>query len=134
VALYLLMGVHSAVGILSGSEQAGDPFWLGRWKMFTDRRPQHIELRAEGMQVGEWTPLALSSVFPNAWQEGAGYHRAAFWKNPQRVVALADHTCKVTGVAAVRIFVVRWEKTLASAAQPERNLEQQMLLEQPCEP
>ncbi|MFT5686244.1 MAG: hypothetical protein ACI8RZ_007200 [Myxococcota bacterium] len=133
VAVYLLLGVNSAVGILSGSgHPKSDPYWLGRWKMFTDLRPQHAELRASVHLDGVWAPVALAEVFPNSWQEGPGYHRKTFWSHPDRLAALAEHTCQETGAASVRLWAHRWDKTLASAEQPVLNPEERTLLEQPC--
>ncbi len=134
VAVYLLMGVYSAAGVLSDAEQDdSDPFWLGRFKMFTDLRPHHTELRASVLEDGAWAELALWEVFPNAWQEGPGYHRRMFWSDPERLAGLAGQVCRRTDAEAVRLRVVRWHKTLASVSQPEQDREERPLLEQPCE-
>ncbi len=133
VVVYLLLGVNSAVGILSGAGHTGtDPYWLGRWKMFTDLRPQHTALHASVHRDGSWVPVDLAAVFPNAWQEGPGYDRKMFWGHPQRLAAFAEHTCRETGGEAIVVWVSRWDKLLASAHQPEVMPEERRLLEQPC--
>ena len=133
VAVYLLLGVHSAVGILSGGgAPASDPYWLGRWKMFTDLRPHHTDLQASVRRDGAWQTVDLAAVLPNSWQEGPGYDRKAFWSHPERLEALATHTCQHTGAEAIAFSARRWEKTLGAPEQPVRSPEERRLLERDC--
>ena len=134
VALYLLLGAHSAVQILSGQPPGADPFWLGRFKMFTDLRPHHTALVAEVRQGGAWRALALEEAVPSSWQEGPGYNRSSFYRHPDRLAALAAAVCEHAGAEAVRLGVTRWEKTLGSAEQPPTGLERRALLEVGCAP
>lgn len=132
VAVYLAMGVVSSVQVLRHQEQDPDLFWLSRFKMFTTLRPQHTALQAAVLREQVWSPVALETVLPNRWQEGPGYDRPAFWRDARRLTALATYTCSETGAEAVRLSVVRWEKTLAAVEQPTRSAEHRDLLEVPC--
>lgn len=134
VAVYLAMGIVSSVQVLRHQEQGRDLFWLSRFKMFTTFRPHHSTLQAEARHGQAWSPIALEAVFPNRWQEGPGYNRPAFWRDPERLGALAAHACTATGAEAVRVSVLRWEKTLATSEQPVRGAERRDLLEAPCAP
>ena len=133
VAAYLLLGVHSALGILSGGGALdSDPYWLGRWKMFTDLRPHHSDLQASVRRDGTWQHVDLAAVLPSSWQEGPGYDRKTFWSHPERLEALATHTCQHTGGEAIVLWARRWEKTLGAMEQPAHDPEERRLLERPC--
>jgi hypothetical protein len=133
MALYLLGGVVSAAErITSPGHEGADLFWLGRWQMFTDLRPHHTELRAEFWQRGVWTEVELTDVCPNSWQEGPGFHRSSFWRDGQKLGALGRQICAETDSPRVRLYAVRWDKSLGSLSQPEVGLVRRDLLEAEC--
>ncbi len=133
MSLYLLGGVFSAAErITSPGHEGSDFFWLGRWKMFTDLRPHHTELRAETWQHGDWTGLELTEVCPSAWQEGPGFHRSSFWRDGRKLGDLERQVCAETGTQRVRLYTVRWDRTRGSSSQPEVGLVRRDLLETEC--
>lgn len=112
----------------------GDVFWLGRWRMFTDARPEHSDLLAEARVGGAWAPVDLGALYPSRRDEGPGYLREDFLEHPRRVAALAEATCaRVPGAPErIRFTSVRWPKTLGQVEQPRDRATTREVLDHPC--
>lgn len=138
LALYFLVAYRAALAGLGVAERpAGAPVlhsltWLGRWRMFTELRDQHVVLIAEAGGPQGWAPVELSAWFPSHRDEGPGYDRDDYFDDPRRQAQLAAALCARVQAPAVRLSVRRFPKTLGQQAQPERGATTALLLERAC--
>ncbi len=138
LGLYFLVGYRVSLTNLGvAAAPAGLPglsglTWLGRWRMFTELRDHHTRLRCEVEGPGGWTELDLGARYPMRWDEGPGYERDDFYRDPARLADLARDRCAEPGATAVRFSLVRWKKTLGSREQPERDPQVEALGSWPC--
>ncbi|MFZ5481715.1 MAG: hypothetical protein ACOZNI_33440 [Myxococcota bacterium] len=109
-------------------EASKDLLWLGRWRMFTDLRTTHADLRLEvdGREVD------VASLYPSRWDEGPGYTRDDFLDDRPRVAAMARDVCARTGARGVRLTRVTWTKTPGSREQPRHDERVDVLFEGTC--
>lgn len=129
LAVYFLVSYRVALANLGVAEPprgapAAQAFtWLGRWRMFTELRPRHTDLLAEARDpAGAWTPVDLAALYPNHWDEGPGYLRDDFLRDPARVALLAADVCaRSPGAGGVRLTEVTWAKTPGEREQPRRD-------------
>ena len=91
LAGYFLVSYRVALANLGVAEPpAGAPAaqsltWLGRWRMFTELRPRHTDLEADACDdAGHCTRVDLAALYPNHWDEGPGYLRDDFLRDPRR--------------------------------------------------
>jgi hypothetical protein len=111
-----------------------DLFWLGRWRMFTDTRPEHVDLLAEARVAEAWQSIHLAAFYPSRRDEGPGYLRDDFLEHPKRLEALAAATCaRIPGPPErIRFTLVRWPKTLGHVDQPRDGATTREVLDVPC--
>jgi hypothetical protein len=138
LALYFLVAYRVALASLGVAEKpAGAPrlaslTWLGRWRMFTELRDQHVILTAEALAGAGWTPIDLAAMFPSHRDEGPGYDRDDFYDDPRRREQLARALCARVAAPAVRLSVRRFPKTLGQREQPEQGATTAALGTWPC--
>ena len=142
LALYFLVAYRAALAGLGVAERPkAAPVihsltWLGRWRMFTELRQQHVVLVAEAGQLragtNAWEPIDLAAWFPSHRDEGPGYDRDDYFDEPKRQAQLAAALCRRTQATAVRLSVRRFAKTLGQQQQPETDARTDLLGEWPC--
>jgi hypothetical protein len=125
------LGAAPPPGVLA---DAGDWFWLGRWRMFTDLRPFHTDLAVESRVGSAWIDVDLATWYPSRWDEGPGYLRDDFYENPGRLRRMAADLCVRLGSDPdrIRFTLVRWPKTLGSVEQPRDEATRTELLDVAC--
>lgn len=128
LAGYFLVSYRVALANLGVAEPpAGAPAaqsltWLGRWRMFTELRPRHTDLEADACDdAGHCTRVDLAALYPNHWDEGPGYLRDDFLRDPRRTGLLATDLCARTGATAIRLVEVSWARTPGTSEQPRRD-------------
>ena len=137
LAAYFLVSYRvalAAVGVArmpAGLPAAQALTWLGRWRMFTELRPEHMDLMAE-VRTGDWREVDLTALYPCRWDEGPGWLRDDWMDDPRRVDELATDLCRRTAADEVRLTRIRWPKTLGSREQPRTGAERTLLLDAVC--
>ena len=106
--------------------------WLGRFRMFTELRDQHVVFEAEARGAGGWSPIDLAAIFPSHRDEGPGYQRDDLYRDPRRLDALGRALCDRLDTPAVRFSVRRWPKTLGRVEQPQSGVSVEPLSERSC--
>jgi|GEM_PF-5230665 hypothetical protein len=109
------------------------------FQMFTEKSVTQAttELESQGAD-GAWTLIDMPTLFPAIWDSRYRYEDPAIRASPTHRQILASATCgrlKARGEAplAVRLFVVRWRKTVGSVEQPRsRGLSREQLLVWDC--
>lgn len=139
--LYLLLGWAAARASLGAMElpPALRPLqtwtWPVRWRMFTDLRDQHESLLLE-LREGECTlRIDPERLFPNRWDEGPGYLRDDFLRDPAAVGPLAQAVCARKGAgtgASVILTLQRWPRTPGQVEQPTNDARTFPLWRVPC--
>ena len=129
-AAYLLAGWACARASLGAMELPGwaRPLqawtWPVRWRMFTDLRDQHDTLTLE-VREGEGTRrLDPGALFPCDWDEGPGYLRDDFLRDPAAVGPFAREACHRVGAgpgARLTLVLQRWPRIPGQVAQPVRD-------------
>lgn len=136
LALYLLLCYRASLGSLGRASPLPAPLqrvaWLGHWRMFTELREAHHDLRAERWADGAWQPIDLLARYPRLGDDGPGYLRDDVYADPARRAALIGDLCTLPETAAIRLTLLRWPKTLGSTAQPVHSLQEQRLAEEVC--
>jgi hypothetical protein len=123
LAAYFLVSYRVALtGLGVARPPAGLPSaqaltWLGRWRMFTELRPEHVDLLAE-VRTSDWSAVDLAARYPCRWDEGPGWLRDDWLGDPRRLAELTNDLCAQTGATEVRLTEIRWPKTLGSREQP----------------
>lgn len=136
LGLYLLVCYRASLADLGVAQPparlAGRFTWLGHWRMFTERRPDHVDLEAR-VQVGaDWTLLDLATRYPQRWDDGPGYLRDDFYQDPGRLRTLALDLCTLPQARAVELTLLRWPKQPGVAGAPREGLNRRDLLHQDC--
>lgn len=110
--------------------------YFGKWRMFTDTRPTHLVVGAEGWTGTDWTPIDLPTLYPCRWIEGPGYERGGFRRDPERMEAFARHICQRTtkSFERVRLSEVTWPRTPGSVDQPQFDVQSKILVDIGCLP